>query len=929
MNIERANMIERFLRWAYKTVRRRAWLVLLGAAALAGLAIIYTFIISEFQVKSSFLDLLPRHDQLIERFEGSQAALERIDYLKVLIQLRNPPEDEEERERLLKEASARVITRLLESPEIVKASDRPDVALPEVMILTPEGQGQLQELLGYVERIRARLQGEGEPRGVGAEEEERLSELYGGVNAALEEALTGGSSGSTGGELDPQELNQELSGLLGLTRGVGRTIATLREPEELERDIAGLIAALDRLQREVEEQVFFSHDKTAILINARPRLPSQAGVAYAHEVIRATREAIEGAQLDPAEFEVGLSGSYVFAAESDSLIKRDMRNTTIISSLGVALIFILAFGRMFFPLLATIPLFLAMLLSLGWAKLATGGLNLITTFLPSLIMGLGIDYGIHFIARYLEEREAGRRIGPALHLTLLKKGRATIIAGITTAIVLLSLLFARSRGLFEMGTIAGVGILLALASTIFVLPALIIASHLVLRRGFRGRWRYRLRLERALRWVLGRPRLIVSTALLLSLALIYPASLIKFQFVSQELVPQRMESQLIRQKIIEGFDLEQVKLGDYFVFFARDEQELNRITSALREIDLVKDVDSLADYLSPELRGRSAEGLSLIGGIAEGRRELELVRANLQAAPEIKEEAERLVVNLSSLLALSTLYGQGEIANTVNSLIQELVKLGDSLERLDPGRISSNVELVEGQLIRLSTKVEEVFRSGDPFVTAFALLQNWFLTPAGEFVIYAKVDARIYQKEYYEQFIGEVSRFTDDYFGTAMIQDRLEWYMGRDFGVTTASSALLVVALLLGSFRRRGERRFAFLALLPLVLGYLWMLAGMRLLGLEFNFANILISPLLIGLGIDNGVHLLHRYAEDRNIAAAVSSTAPAILVTSATTMLVFASLLAAHTPGLRLLGESALLGLGFTALFSLTLLPALVALRD
>ncbi|MFQ6033242.1 MAG: MMPL family transporter, partial [Candidatus Bipolaricaulia bacterium] len=757
---------------------------------------------------------------------------------------------------------------------------------------------------------------------------EHLSELYGQVNDLLEKTLAGGG-GLGGGELSPAKLNQDLLGLLGLTSGMGRTIATLEHPEGLEGDIADLIAALDKLQQEVEKQIFFSHDKTAILINARPRLSSQAGVAYARKALRAAREAIAAAGLDPGKFEVGLSGSYAFTTESDNLIKRDMRNTTIISSLGVALIFILAFGRLFFPLLATIPLFLAMLLTLAWAKLAAGGLNLITTFVPSLIMGLGIDYGVHFLSRYLEERERGGHIGPSLKETLLKKGRATIIAGVTTAIVLLSLLFARSRGLFEMGVISGMGILFSLLLTIFVLPALIIVSHLVLRRSFRHRrLSYRFRPERAVGWLLKRKRIIVLAALLLSLALLYPASRVKFQFVSQNLVPQRMKSQLVRQKINEaGF--KQLKLGDYFVFFARDEEELKRISSQLKGVDLVESVDSLADYLSPELQAQGEE-LSLSKRIAAGQRELELVEGNLDERDKIRQEAERLIVNLSSLQALSTLYGQGEVAKTVNSLIQELVSLIDSLEGLDPEAISANIAVLQGQLAQLSSKVKELFPSGDPFAAAWAFLQSLFKTPAGEFVIYAKVDSeKIYQKRYYKPFIQEVSQISDDYFGAAMIQDRLEWYMERDFWVTTALSALLIVLLLLWNFRRRGERKFAFLALLPLLLGYLWMLAGMRLLGLEFNLTNVLISPLLIGLGVDNGVHILHRYLEDRKIGEATSSTATAILVTSATTMLVFGSLLLARTPGLRLLGVSALLGLGFTTIFSLVLLPALVALRD
>jgi len=114
-------------------------------------------------------------------------------------------------------------------------------------------------------------------------------------------------------------------------------------------------------------------------------------------------------------------------------------------------------------------------------------------------------------------------------------------------------------------------------------------------------------------------------------------------------------------------------------------------------------------------------------------------------------------------------------------------------------------------------------------------------------------------------------------------------------------------------------------------MGYVWMLAGMNLLGIQFNFTNIVISPLLIGIGVDSAVHLLHRVEEERSaggdaaVRGAAASVVP-IAVSSLTTMAAFGALLAAHTPGLRLLGTSALLGLGFTLLWSLTFLPAAAA---
>ncbi len=925
-------MVERFFLFAYRLARYRAWWVLGGTVLIAALALIYTFVISDLEVRSSFLDLLPQNDELIARFKESQEALERIDYLQILIELRDPPQDEAERERLLLEASSRLIAHLKESPEIVAASDRPEVALPELMVLTG-GRERLQELLGYVERIEARLP-PSPSSGVGSEAEAvlsgegQLSAVYSGANEALEEALTRGSGGegSAGGGFEPEGLIAGLSALQELTRGVQQTLVILEEPEGLERDIAGLIGALDGLRQKAQEQVFLSSDKTAILVSARPRLSSQAGgVAYCHKVVRLVKQAVAAAGLEEG-FRIGLSGSYSFATESDQLIKRDMSYTALIATFGLVAIYLVTLGGVLFPTLITIPLFVAMLFTLAWAKLVTGGLNLITSLLPSQILGWG-DYGVHLIARYIEERKRRLRIGPALKETFLAKGLPTLIGGVTTTVAILTLLFGRSRGIFEMGIVFSFGILLTLALTIFLLPALVVLSHFVFRRTFRKHHRFQFKLDRLIPWVFRRRWPIILVTIILSLALIFPASRVHFQFVSQELLPQKMESQLVRQEIQEkGFNLEQLKLGDYFIFFAKDEAELERITAGLRRMALVESVDSLANYLTPELQ---VEGLSLSGGITAGRQQLGLIQANLGEREEIKEEAQRLVVNLSSLQALATLSGQGELAKEVSALIAGLLDLIGSLERARPEALATAITSLEGELDRLAAKLAETFPSGDPFAIAQALLQEWFRTPRGDFIIYAKVDSsKIYQPEYYRRFIEEASQFSRAYFGAAMIQDRLERYMKRDFWVTTAISAVLMLAILLWDFRRRGERHYAPLAMLPLILGYLWMLGGMQLLGLEFNFTNILISPLLIGLGIDNGVHIIHGYLERRKTGEALASTALAIFITSSTTLVSFAALLLARTPGLRLLGESALLGLGFNTIFSLTFLPALLALR-
>jgi hypothetical protein len=126
--------------------------------------------------------------------------------------------------------------------------------------------------------------------------------------------------------------------------------------------------------------------------------------------------------------------------------------------------------------------------------------------------------------------------------------------------------------------------------------------------------------------------------------------------------------------------------------------------------------------------------------------------------------------------------------------------------------------------------------------------------------------------------------------------------------------------------------RAPLLVLLPLGLGYVWMLGGMGLLNLSFNLTNMVISPLLIGIGVDNGIHLLHRYLENKGkpnrVQRSTESVAMPIIIANLATLAAFGSLIFAATPGLPVLGKSAVIGVGSVAICSLTLLPAVLARR-
>ncbi|MFC2078324.1 MMPL family transporter, partial [Candidatus Bipolaricaulota bacterium] len=281
----------------------------------------------------------------------------------------------------------------------------------------------------------------------------------------------------------------------------------------------------------------------------------------------------------------------------------------------------------------------------------------------------------------------------------------------------------------------------------------------------------------------------------------------------------------------------------------------------------------------------------------------------------------------------ASLNGLVGIAFASSDIFNQLREIQLRLDALDAVQAQASVAALRAALETLDSNlvavrdlpaVETLLR--DILLAYPEGIRSRYLTSDGDFIVQARVSRAIFDGGNLASFNRFVASFSDDYFGMPLVAQRLEDYMKRDFFLSTGLAAVLILVVLRGSLR--GWVR-ALLAATPLVLGYIWMLGGMRLFSIDFNFLSITISPLLIGIGVDNGIHILHRTIEERlmqpegAVERGASMTAVAVIVTSLTTMLVFGSLLAARTPGLRMLGVSALLGIGFSLVFSLLFLPA------
>ena len=905
--------------------RRRAVLVVVLAAILVGLSLFY---IRQLPIRSSYLDLLPQNDPLIEKYKAKEEELTATDYAVILLSLVSPPADVEARKAKLFAAADKLIGLLEKTGEIKRASYRigEGITYPKELLLyqrlTPE---ELTKLKASAEQI---LQALSQIPPETGDFEGKLNELKASLSAQA--------------EASPEQVLPLLDELLRLG---GAGMATFQHLPELQRPLheaAQVIQAVVQPERAGEESPqkgtpLLSRDSTKLVIQVWPAQPSYAGLDYCRRVTEILKRTIAQAELSQLGVEARITGAYAAVVEGNEVIRKDMNFITLVSSLGILLLLALTFRSPFLTLVALVPVLVSGLLTVAWAKFSVGGFNLVTTFLPSLVLGLGIDFSIHLLARYVEERNAGRSVDRALEIAIHRKGESSLFATLTTAAVFVSLLISRSRALAEMGVIMSLGIVLAYLAAMLLTPSLIVLSYATFKRRFRERMSIRTEpLARAYKGLLRQRRAVVALTLLLTLALSYQVSQVQFRFVSGQLAPRTQASE-VADEIVREFQGE-VSFASQFVFFVDDPAQLRELEKTLAENPLVTSTDSIRNLLPHELlRGKASLQDVPIGDM------LSAVAALKQALSQwdgLTGDLERLTALLSGWELSAALTGETDLASSLSERASALIQLTDEMRALDRTFYLNLLAGLQGDLEQIGAFLKKLSSLPDEPELIWTLvdvlpeqLKSIYYSPSShEFILRARMSPALFEGHNLQQFVNWVKGLNVEYFGIPEVQGRLEAYMKRDFALSTAIACLFIAILVWRSF---GNLREAILAICPLIIGYLWMLAGMRLLSIAFNFTNIVISPLLIGIGVDSAIHILHRIKEEHQqgrkdaTAWGAAATLVPVLSTSLTTMLVFGTLICARTPGLRYLGISALLGLGFTLLASLLFLPSAAAYLD
>jgi len=622
-----------------------------------------------------------------------------------------------------------------------------------------------------------------------------------------------------------------------------------------------------------------------------------------------------------SDLEAGVTGGSALADDEMAQAMKDSTLAFILAFVGCALLFMVAFRQIYNPLLVVTSLVLSISWTFGLLTFVIGHLTVLSVAFASILFGLGIDFGIHLVARYTEERGLGLGHAHALDRSYQRTGKAILIGAVTTATAFYAVMFADFRGIQELGFIAGSGVLLALLSTFTVLPALL---SLVRRRMERlGEDRMELRTHVPFLEALYRhPVWVLVCFIVVSAVGLVGFPRMRFDYNLLNLQAKGTESVVWERRITEHAD----RSSWFAVTSAASMEEVREKARAFKALPSVKKVDSMAD-LVPKNQDVRMEMIGQLKPLVEDF-EFGLEEPESLEPDAVLDLLEKIKFKLRTDVEWDPQKkpDEAEIVQTR----QVLLTLIDAWKRSDPEKIRAGLGPFQTKLFRdFSNKFDLLKNNVDPpgpvrMEDVPEALRDRFQGRSGRFLIQIFSKENIWEKRHMTTFVRELKSVDPGVTGPPIVGFVAIELMRKGYieaGFYSVIANIMVIGI---GFRKWKPTCLAFI---PLGFTVLWTMGWLGWMGVYLNLANLLGVPLIIGVAVDDGVHVVHRFHESPNFSDALisGSTARAISLTSWTTMVGFGSLMIAKHYGVFSMGLLVTLAIGIAWVLSVVLLPLIL----
>ena len=714
-----------------------------------------------------------------------------------------------------------------------------------------------------------------------------------------------------------------------------------RRVKEEERAKVSLEEALipKEVQGGVDSRGFFSaSDSTFKLCLVRPINDSdepQVVVPFVDYVQRQADAAAgrlsaacdkEPARCKAGRLKVTLTGMPAIVADETRVLARDIALTSAVALLGILALFLLGFRSLRQTVLGLLPLLLGMLWTLALVHLLFDTLNLVTSAFIVTLLGLGIDFAVHLLSRFNEGRLAGKEPREAAESALLGAGPGILTGALTTAGAFIALASSEFLAFAQLGLITGVGLICVLLVTLSVMPAMLVHPRLRFLQGkgtpktISGTFFGIPDLVVRYRWG------VILAGVGSAAAMLITAQSIPWSYDYMKLMPGGLASVEAMEKVTLKSDFS----AEVSAVVASSITEARTFQKELDAKKTIRRSESLAAYLPLEQQKKKAL-MAQLGTLMAGRLRPAAVAVDLEA---VQEAVEELKDSLEEARFTAKGAGAHKDAALLDKPVAAVLRLEEALAKVPEADAVRRLGLFQKSLLdgleQGLTLLEKNLASEG--ITEKGLLAQ--LPPGmrdrmysdGKYAVFAYPAQPIWDKAFLGQLVTDLRQVQAEATGFPVTHWETSSAIERGFKDASLIALLVLVILLTIDFR---SLRYTLLALAPLGMGVAWMWGGISLLGLSYNFVNIIAFPLIIGIGVASGVHILHRYRQEgeKHIAPVVRHTGMAIFLSAATTMVGFGSLSLASHRGAASLGNVLLLGVGACLLTAVLFLPAVMAI--
>ncbi len=646
-----------------------------------------------------------------------------------------------------------------------------------------------------------------------------------------------------------------------------------------------------------KESYYLSNDKRTLLVFAKPN-----GVAndtkFCEVLVGRTRvlsDSIISVMGDDGKLlNITVGGNFVSSLGNSNAVKQGLISSSLYVVVLILIVFYFFYGNVRSLFFIMTPILAGVTWVFCVGDLLFTKVNIITAAAGAMLLGLGVDYAIHIFNRFVEQESHSKQNTPLqnLKITFRETGTSVFYGAMSTAVVFMVLMVTEFRGLYELGFLGGIGILILFIAVLIIVPAEVRFRK---RKDSKANYLQSI-FSRVLgansRFVLQHPRYITTGCIVIGLFMIgvltnvVPSKDKGFGVTFDDNIENIRSKNDVDLNMIKRLE---VKFGSHFkpisvVCTATTDEELisklrslNAKMDALTEKGMVKEYTSMLRYL-PSVH-QQEKNLEKIGHLDhEGilfKIRLEMSRQGLRMN-YFRLERLRDLLSVRDPITIKSFQNEG---------------FGD---------IMKHFYVEKNGIKKVVTQVEFAGQSHE-------------IDIVNEFIEEINSDPKLHDQ-------GVIIT------GIRVVTAEFLTLVRKDFRVAVIASLIAIVLLVVINYM---NFRAVIVCLVPLAFSIVCITGVMRLMGLKINFVNMIAIPLLIGSGVDYGIYVISRYLEDQrhDVFAAIHETGQSLFLSALTTVIGFGSLIFVDNRGLSSLGYMCTFGIIICSISSVVVLPAMLRL--